>query len=111
MRKEKFTVIFINALDCPIDLYMVDFEGIKHHYSQEMESGTRTKKSSYFSYPWVFKRSSNGTRLDAFALGVNGSVFEGTEFGASINSTTYVTINDQGSFRFLRFKCFEMWHY
>ena len=106
----EFTAVFYNVLPYPIDLYWVDLEGRKHEYDQPLKPGHNRSKTTFFTHPWIFKKSNNGSRLNAFVAGINGSVFEGSTFGVkgqnprsnsysqeqTTNYTVHVTINENG---------------
>ena len=80
-----------------IDLYGVDFEGRKHQITKELEKGYRRKELTSLSIPWVFKRSSDGMRLQVFIGESNGSIFKGENFLATEDSLIHVTVNENGN--------------
>ena len=89
-------MVFHNSLPYPVDFYGVDFEGRKIQQSNEVFSGQTSKERTTLLVPWVFKRSSDGTRLHSYLGNKNGSVFKGETFKAMIDKENHVVISDQG---------------
>ena len=78
----------------PIQLYWVDVEGRKVQFTRSLKSSYPA--DTYYTHPWIFKKSSDGTRLIAYASGINNSVFEGGTFDVKKGSTVHIIISDKG---------------
>ena len=58
-----------------IEMYMVDVNGRKKKFTKALEPKGKQNADTYLTHPWVFRKSSNGPRLNAYAAGVNDSIF------------------------------------
>ena len=92
----EFTVVFHNSLPYPVDFYGVDFEGRKIRHSHKVFQGqTRTERTT-LNIPWVFKRSNDSKRLEAYLGNMHDLVFKGATFNVKNESENHVAISDQG---------------
>jgi hypothetical protein len=97
-RDTNFAAVFYNSLTYPVELYGINFEGIKHQHTKVLEPGSTRTEDTTLTTPWVFKRSNDSVRLRAFVRNLNGSVFKGEIFGAKQSSKIHIIISDNGNY-------------
>ena len=96
-RDTNFQAVFYNSLAYPVELYGIDFEGIKHQHTKVLEPGSRRTEDTTLTIPWVFKRSNDSVRLRAFVRNLNESVFKGQIFGVKHSPKLHIIISDNGN--------------
>ena len=96
--KHRFKVVFKNeVLDgvTPVNIYWIDHGGKETLKKENLAFGEDYSTSTYFSHPWVFRKSpGDGAKLIADGNGIQSALFEGEKFLAIPNEKMLVLISE-----------------
>ena len=92
--KYRFKVQFRNELNVPITIFWIDYKGKEVQKKSKVQPGDSYTTHSFFTHPWVFRKSEGEENEKLLAEGNNirGTVFEGEKFIAIPNEKIEVVI-------------------
>ena len=97
--KHRFRVDFKNEMEdnTKVNIYWINHTGDAVLKKENLAFGKYFTTNTYFSHPWVFRKSGDSVELMADGNGIQNVIFEGEKFLAIPNEKMLVLISESKS--------------
>ena len=97
--RHRFRVDFKNKMNdsTAVNIYWISHEGKELLKKENLAFKQYYTTNTYYSHPWVFRRSGDGGELMAYGNGIQDFIFEGEKFLAIPNEKMLVLISESKS--------------